>query len=50
MIQNLMEDPLSDKLLAGEFHPGDTVMVDREGDEIVMRALSLAEVSPGGKG
>jgi ATP-dependent Clp protease ATP-binding subunit ClpC len=36
VIQNLVEDPLSEELLRGVFHPGDTVVIDREGDEIVM--------------
>jgi ATP-dependent Clp protease ATP-binding subunit ClpC len=48
VIQDMLEDPLSDKLLAGEFHSGDTVVVDREGDGLVMRALSLAEVGEKG--
>jgi ATP-dependent Clp protease ATP-binding subunit ClpC len=48
VIQDMLEDPLSDKLLAGEFHPGDTVVVDREGDGIVTRVLSLAEVGEKG--
>ncbi|MFQ5827478.1 MAG: hypothetical protein ACE5IA_09005 [Dehalococcoidia bacterium] len=48
VIQDMVEDPLSDKLLAGEFHPGDTVVVDREGDGLVMRALTLAEVGEKG--
>ncbi len=44
VIQDMVEDPLSDKLLAGEFHDEDTVIIDREGDEIVMHARTLAEV------
>ncbi|MEK7849167.1 MAG: AAA family ATPase, partial [Chloroflexota bacterium] len=48
VIQDMLEDPLSDKLLAGEFHAGDTVVVDREGDGLVMRALTLAEAGPKG--
>ena len=48
VIQDMVEDPLSDKLLAGEFHDGDTVVIDREGDEIVMRARTLAEVGERG--
>jgi len=44
VIQRLVEDPLSEKLLAGEFEPGDTVVVDLEEDEITLRALEMAEV------
>jgi ATP-dependent Clp protease ATP-binding subunit ClpC len=43
-IQRLVEDPLSEKLLAGEFESGDTVVVDLEEDEITLRALEVAEV------
>jgi len=43
-IQRLVEDPLSEKLLAGEFQPGDNVVVDLEEDEIKLRALEMAEV------
>ncbi|MFC1911060.1 ATP-dependent Clp protease ATP-binding subunit [Chloroflexota bacterium] len=38
-IQNLVEDPLSEALLRGEFLAGDTVVVDCAGEEIVMRPL-----------
>jgi len=37
-IQTMVEDPLSDKILRGEFHAGDTVQLDREDDQIVFRA------------
>jgi len=36
-IQNLVEDPLSDKLLRGGYEPGNTAVVDAEGEEIVLR-------------
>jgi len=39
VIQDLVEDPLSETLLRGEFSPGDTVVVDRKGEEILMRPL-----------
>ena len=45
VIQRLVEDPLSEKLLAGEFQPGATVVADLEEDEIKLRALEMAEVS-----
>jgi len=38
-IQNLVEDQLSESLLRGEFLPGDTVVVDCAGEEIVMKSL-----------
>jgi ATP-dependent Clp protease ATP-binding subunit ClpC len=38
-IQNLVEDPLSERLLRGEFLPGDTVNVDCVEDKIVMEPL-----------
>jgi len=44
VIQNLVEDQLSEALLRGEFLPGDTVLVDCDGEEIVMKPL-VKEVS-----
>jgi ATP-dependent Clp protease ATP-binding subunit ClpC len=38
-IQNLVEDPLSERLLRGEFLPGDTVNVDCVEDKIAMEPL-----------
>jgi len=43
VIQRLVEDPLSEGLLIGEFKPGDTVLADLEEDKIVLRALERAE-------
>ena len=43
VIQRLVEDPLSEGLLIGEFKPGDTVLADLEEDRIVLRALERAE-------
>jgi ATP-dependent Clp protease ATP-binding subunit ClpC len=40
VIQNLIEDPLSDKLLAGEFQPDDDVLIDAKNGEIVLRSAS----------
>jgi ATP-dependent Clp protease ATP-binding subunit ClpC len=45
-IMNLIEDPLSEKLLAGELKPGDTVIVDVEADEVVMHVVEPAGVAP----
>jgi ATP-dependent Clp protease ATP-binding subunit ClpC len=36
VIQDTIEDKLSDSILRGQFRPGDTVIVDVEGDEIVV--------------
>ncbi len=44
-IQNLIEDPLSEKLLSGEFKPGSTVLVDRDGDSILLSAGGTAGTS-----
>jgi ATP-dependent Clp protease ATP-binding subunit ClpC len=38
-IQNLLEDPLSERLLRGDFQPGDTVCADCVEDKIVMESL-----------
>ncbi len=38
-IQRLVEDPLSEKILWKEFHAGQTIVVDAEGDEIVFRSV-----------
>jgi ATP-dependent Clp protease ATP-binding subunit ClpC len=37
VIQQKIEDPLSDALLSGKFDDGDTIMVDLEEDEIVLK-------------
>ncbi|MBI2869152.1 MAG: ATP-dependent Clp protease ATP-binding subunit, partial [Chloroflexi bacterium] len=42
VIQNLIEDKLSEDLLRGKFHPGDTVVIDLEGNEIVARQQASA--------
>jgi ATP-dependent Clp protease ATP-binding subunit ClpC len=39
-IQTMVEDQLSEMLLRGEFQPGDTVCLDREGDQIKARSMS----------
>jgi ATP-dependent Clp protease ATP-binding subunit ClpC len=36
-IQNMVEDKLSEDLLRGNFRDGDTVVVDAEGEEIIIR-------------
>jgi ATP-dependent Clp protease ATP-binding subunit ClpC len=37
-IRRHLENPLSSRIIGGEFDPGDTVVVDREGDELTFRA------------
>ena len=43
-IQRLIEDPLSEGVLSGEFQPGDVVVADVEDDEIILRAEERAEL------
>jgi len=43
VIQQMVEDALSEGVLAGEFRPGDTVVIDVVGEEIRLRALELIE-------
>ena len=40
-IQDLVENPLSEALLRGEFVAGDTVLIDYDGEKITLKALSL---------
>jgi ATP-dependent Clp protease ATP-binding subunit ClpC len=40
VIQNIVEDQLSDALLSNTFKSGDTIVVDLEDDEIVLQAAS----------
>ena len=42
----MVEDPLSEKILWKEFHAGDTIVVDAEGDEIVFRTVEGIEPPP----
>ena len=41
VIQDMVEDKLSESLLCGQFQSGDTVVVDLEGEEIVMRPATV---------
>jgi ATP-dependent Clp protease ATP-binding subunit ClpC len=45
-IQDLVEDPLSEAFLRGDFGTGDTVLVDVEDDKIVIRTHALAKATP----
>ncbi len=41
VIQDMVEDKLSESWLRGEFHSGDTAVVDLEGEEIVVRPAAV---------
>jgi ATP-dependent Clp protease ATP-binding subunit ClpC len=45
VIQNMIEDPLSEKLLVGEFTAGDTVLIDRA-DDTGLSIAHAAEKTP----
>jgi ATP-dependent Clp protease ATP-binding subunit ClpC len=45
VIQNHVEDPLSEGLLDGRFRAGETVVIDAEGNEVVLRSGALARSS-----
>jgi len=42
-IQTMIEDPLSESLLRGDFQPGDTICLDIEDDEIKARSMAPVE-------
>ncbi|MFH2103015.1 MAG: ATP-dependent Clp protease ATP-binding subunit [Chloroflexota bacterium] len=46
VIQNKIEDPLSDALLSGDFNPGDTVLVDVTEGEISLHRAEKEEEAP----
>ena len=41
VIQDLVDDKLSDDLLRGRFQPGDTAVVDLEDEEIVVHTAAV---------
>ncbi len=41
VIQTMVEDKLSEEVLRGEFQDGDTIQIDRDGEEIVVRPVVL---------
>jgi len=43
-IQRLVQDPLALRILEGEFHEGDVVVVDADGDALTFRREAKAEV------
>jgi ATP-dependent Clp protease ATP-binding subunit ClpC len=45
VIQNLVEDRLSEDILRGKFHAGDTAVIDLEGEELVVRAEPVEALS-----
>jgi ATP-dependent Clp protease ATP-binding subunit ClpB len=46
-IQQRIENPLAQRILAGEFAPGDTILADVSGDEIVFRTPDAPEAMAG---
>ena len=45
-IQRMLEDPLSEKILWKEFHAGETIVVDADGEEVIFRAIEGVEPPP----
>ena len=43
-IQNVVEDPLAEKLLAEEIRPGDTVVIGHNGSEVTFKSVFLQRV------
>ncbi len=46
VITSLIEDPLSESLLRGRFHTGDTIIVDAADEQIVFRAAGEPSLAP----
>jgi ATP-dependent Clp protease ATP-binding subunit ClpC len=46
VIQQKVEDPLSDALLAGTFHEGDTILVDVADEDVILRRAEQSEKLP----
>jgi len=46
-IQQRIENPLAQRILAGEFAPGDTILADVSGEEIVFRTSQTPEAMAG---
>ncbi|HZS02793.1 MAG TPA: ATP-dependent Clp protease ATP-binding subunit [Chloroflexota bacterium] len=47
-IQNLIEDPMAEALLEGRFKSGDTVLIDRQGEDMVMTPKEAPAPEPAG--
>ena len=46
VIQTMIEDRLSEAILAGQYNPGDTVILEIEDDEIKLCTKELMEAAP----
>ena len=46
VIQGKVEDPLSDALLSGEFHDGDTILIDVDDDQNIILKQESEETAP----
>jgi ATP-dependent Clp protease ATP-binding subunit ClpC len=46
VIRDMVEDQLSDRWLRGNFHEGDVICIDREGDELAIYTKELVEPLP----
>jgi ATP-dependent Clp protease ATP-binding subunit ClpA len=46
VIQQKVEDPLSDALLSGTFHEGDTILVDGSEEGVVLKRAEEPEKAP----
>jgi ATP-dependent Clp protease ATP-binding subunit ClpC len=44
-IQDMIEDPLAEGVLHGRFQPGETVLIDRQGEDLVMESKVLVETT-----
>ena len=42
-IQRLLQDLLAQKILTGQFKPGDTIYVDRDGDKLSVGQVAFAQ-------
>ena len=45
VIQNMVEDKLSEDLLRGKFKAGDIIVIDLEGEEIVVRPTAVGALA-----
>jgi ATP-dependent Clp protease ATP-binding subunit ClpC len=45
LIENLIDTPLSESLLRGEFSPGETILIDRDGEELSIKAAPVEEAA-----
>jgi ATP-dependent Clp protease ATP-binding subunit ClpC len=45
LIENLIDTPLAESLLRGEFSPGATILIDRAGEELSIKTAPVEEVA-----